>query len=322
MKDRAGVSTKLLLWLPGVIAVVLLVAPFAMSSRLPDPIAIHWGLDGAPNGAGPVALIALISFVTVGSSWVVFVRSHRAQIAHALAGSTTWFLTILFVWIEVSTVVANLDRTDWREAGSIGLIAGLGVVVVAGLISLAVWRALGGMSTFPGKAMGPAPSAGIQLGEHAVWVGQAAAAKGFLGLGLAISVGVGVSVIARLTPVAALALVAIAVPVLSLTLVRARVSSEAVSVSLGIIGVPRATYPLSGVVRAEVVDVRPMAFGGWGYRIVRGARAWIVRAGDGIRLVRPDRFDVVITLDGAEGAAGLINDVLLREGRFVAADPS
>jgi uncharacterized protein DUF1648 len=320
MNNRTTMTDRLLLWVPGVIAVALLVTPFAMSTRLPDPIAIHWGFSGSPDGSGPVALIAIISFVVVGAAWIVFVRAYRAQVAQSLAGAMTWFFVVLFGWIEISTITTNLDRAQWQDAGSVSFLTVLVVVLIAGLVQFLVWRHLGGMSTFPGRGVGSVPSAGLELGEHAVWVGRAAAARGFVGLGLSISIGAGVVAILRITPVATISLAAIALPVLSLALLRTRVSSSAVSVSLGIIGVPRATYPLSGIIRAEVIDVRPMAFGGWGYRIVKGARAWIVRAGEGVRLVRPHAFDVVITIDGAEGAAGLINDVLVKEGRFVSVD--
>ncbi|VAW08127.1 hypothetical protein MNBD_ACTINO02-677 [hydrothermal vent metagenome] len=322
MNDRAVASTKLLLWLPGVIAVVLLAAPFALRDRLPDPLAIHWDLSGAPNGFGPLIVIALVSSVAVAIAWVVFLRTNRVGMLQSHAGAMVWFLAILMGGMEAFTIAANLDRATWQDAGNFGPGRAAVLVVLAGLIGFGVWRVLGGNMSDPGVAIGPAPSAGIELGEHAVWVGKTAAAKGFVGIALVVTVGAAVAAVLRLTPVVTLSLVVTALPLLLFVSLRARVSSTAVTVWMGIFGVPRVSYPLARIVRAEVIDVRPLAYGGWGFRIIKGARAWIVRGGEGIRLVRPETSDIVITVDGAAGAAGLINDILMREGRFVAAESS
>ncbi|HDH24679.1 MAG TPA: DUF1648 domain-containing protein, partial [Actinobacteria bacterium] len=68
-------------------AVVLLVAPLAIRDRLPDPLAIHWDLSGAPNGFGPLILIALVSSVAVAIAWVVFLRTYRVEMLQSHAGA-------------------------------------------------------------------------------------------------------------------------------------------------------------------------------------------------------------------------------------------
>ena len=39
--------------LPAVAVAVVAVAPLLVWSRLPDPMAVHWGLTGTPDGAAP-----------------------------------------------------------------------------------------------------------------------------------------------------------------------------------------------------------------------------------------------------------------------------
>ena len=38
---------------PALVLAGLVVPPLALASRLPDPIAIHWGISAGPNGHAP-----------------------------------------------------------------------------------------------------------------------------------------------------------------------------------------------------------------------------------------------------------------------------
>ena len=62
--------------------------------------------------------------------------------------------------------------------------------------------------------------------------------------------------------------------------------------------------------RAEVEQVNPMAYGGWGYRLRPGVRAVVTRGGEALRLVRTGKADLVLTVDDAATGAGVINSIL------------
>jgi hypothetical protein len=88
-------------------------------------------------------------------------------------------------------------------------------------------------------------------------------------------------------------------------------------VAYGPLGLPRQRVPLSRIRGARAIHVTPLRHGGWGYRgslLVFGRAAIVVRGGDGIR-VDCDRGRLVITIDDADTAAGLLNDLVDRDRR-------
>jgi hypothetical protein len=74
--------------------------------------------------------------------------------------------------------------------------------------------------------------------------------------------------------------------------------------------------PMAEITRAEVEDISPMSYGGWGYRIRPGVRAVVVRGGPSLRLVRTDKADLVLTVDDPQTGAGLVNSLLARTQRL------
>jgi hypothetical protein len=74
-------------------------------------------------------------------------------------------------------------------------------------------------------------------------------------------------------------------------------------------GWPTVTIPLDRIESADTIDVRPLRWGGWGYRgsvrLFRRA-AWVVRAGPGLRLQLRGGRVFVVTLDDAESAAAAV----------------
>ena len=79
---------------------------------------------------------------------------------------------------------------------------------------------------------------------------------------------------------------------------------------MGWLGVPTWIVPMSAISRAEVEQVAPMAYGGWGYRLRPGVRAVVTRGGESLRLVREGKADLVLTVDDAPTGAGLLNSML------------
>ncbi|MGO9672471.1 MAG: hypothetical protein ACLPS1_28540, partial [Streptosporangiaceae bacterium] len=73
------------------------------------------------------------------------------------------------------------------------------------------------------------------------------------------------------------------------------------------------TYPLPRITAAERIDLKPMQWGGWGYRGSRtafGRAAVVLRGGDAIRLRLTDGSEFAVTVDDAATGAALLTDLL------------
>ena len=83
----------------------------------------------------------------------------------------------------------------------------------------------------------------------------------------------------------------------------------------GPLGGFRSRVPLDEVARVTAEVVEPLAYGGWGYRIIPGVRAVIVRQGPGLRVDRIDGPSLVVTVDDAGVAAGVLRAHLAAAAR-------
>jgi hypothetical protein len=91
--------------------------------------------------------------------------------------------------------------------------------------------------------------------------------------------------------------------------IRVCVGATGLRASMGIFGVPHVNLALDQIVQASTLEIRPAAWGGWGYRgslkLLRRA-AMILRAGEGIRVdLKGGQVFVVSVDDAATGAAVL-----------------
>ncbi len=175
------------------------------------------------------------------------------------------------------------------------------------------------MGPAPAGAAAARPSVAQRPGERALWTahqasphaaGAAAAAAialpaaGFLaggptgwillGLGLVLAVAIG-----------------------TVSEVTATVDARGLTVAHGPLGRPRWTVPLADVALAEATEIDPLRVGGWGVRKVpgrRGATAVVVRGGPGLRVVRTDGRELLVTVPDAGAGAGLLADLAARPG--------
>jgi hypothetical protein len=108
-------------------------------------------------------------------------------------------------------------------------------------------------------------------------------------------------------------LVVAAVPVLAFVEVHVQVTGDALRVLYGgSLRRPVTTVPLADVETAEVVDVRPMRHGGWGYRgslRVFGRAAVVLRKGPGARFGLRGGRVFVVTVDDPEGLVAAVAGV-------------
>jgi hypothetical protein len=303
------------------LAVLACAAGIAESWRgqLPDPVAIHWGVNG-PNGFSSlnVLLATLLGpgvLLVLGFGTVLLVLGRAAVTRRIVAGVTIWFALYLSL-IALGSLYIQRGLTDAHRAGGLGVV--LGVAFIGSLVPAVVAGLL-----VPGDPPQPtseavaadAPRIGLIEGDQSTWIGHADSGSA-IGFGLA-------AVALVLALVAVTRIWALLIVVGALTVVLGAMSSFVVRVdrtgltARSILGWPRIRVPLDEVVRADVADVHPLRdFGGWGLRVGRQGRVGIVlRRGSGVLVERTGGRSVVVTVDDAHAAAGLLNALADRRRR-------
>lgn len=287
---------------------------------LPDPVALHWGVGGAPDGFGPVwAYAVLIAVLGIGLTllmWAIVVGGSRggafplwSPMQRFMAAFAAGLLTFLQFTLTCSAAV-QLGLDDARDAPPIG-----GFM----LLGLAIGIAVGGIGWFvqpPVRVDGPPPEATAPLqlaaGERAVWVGLVSPGRGLL---VSIALGTLVLTIAALALLGAgshiwwiIALVAVlmfALGVCSLWF-RVRVDREGLDVR-SVAGFPAFRVPIEQIDAAQSGEVQPLAdFGGWGLRWAPGRFGVVMRAGEALIVTRSGGRRIAVTVDDAATAAALL----------------
>jgi uncharacterized membrane protein len=295
--------------LPALGVLVAATAPFAYRGRLPDPVATHWGVDGLPDGSLPLVVDHLL--LTLIVLVVAFLPLWSAErVDHVIARTlvaTSSALSALFAMLRWWTLEANADAPVWTEAAPMTLRGSAAVVLASALAGGFGWWAAKERPDRPVPSERAAPTP-IPDGEQLVWIGGQRAMVGPSMAGLLVIVAVGL--LATVPPTGPLLLgVMVAVVVLvivTFTSIRAVIGPAGLTVRFGPLGRPRLHVPVEDIVEVRVEHVEPMAYGGWGYRVLPGVRAVVVRGGEGMRVVRRTGPDLVVTIEGAREAAGAL----------------
>jgi len=305
-------TTVLALAVPLVLTAVTVVVALSWRGDLPDPVAVHWGVDG-PDGAGSAAGFVWSSAITaailaVGGWALAFFSGHAATTRRLGAGFSLGFAGFMSALV-LGTLGVQRGVPDWTQAPSVDGVVLL--TVLAGVLLAALGAALTpGDVRAPTTARVPDDAARLPLGadERAGWV-QHIRSRGVLVVAPVVLVPVVlVAVILKAPTVLVPAVLVLTLLVASMASFTVTVDGRGLSVRSGL-GWPRQVVPLDEVVRAEVVHVRPFHdFGGWGYRVGRGGRVGIVvRTGEGLLVERTGGRSLVVTVDDAATAAALLN---------------
>lgn len=114
----------------------------------------------------------------------------------------------------------------------------------------------------------------------------------------------------------------VALAVSSLSSIHVRADQEGLHVKYGKLPWPQTNIGIGRIKTASAIDVRPMRWGGWGYRgsltVFRRA-AVVLRAGPGIRLDLHKRRVFVVTVDEPEQAVAILNAEIDRLAKLGAA---
>jgi len=160
---------------------------------------------------------------------------------------------------------------------------------------------------------------GTAAGERPAWTGRARLAW-WLPLVL-IAIGAVLVVSAR-SVVGALPVALLLLVYLTFGWIRVSVDERGLRIRYGVAPRPVTSVPLGDIRRAERIDLRPLEWGGWGYRGSRKAfrrAAVVLRGGDAIKLQLTDGTEFAVTVDDAATGAALLAD--LHAGEQVSGSP-
>jgi hypothetical protein len=80
----------------------------------------------------------------------------------------------------------------------------------------------------------------------------------------------------------------------------------------GLVGIPVKHIPLADITAATAEDINPMEWGGWGYRMIPGRSALVLRAGPALVLDLRDGRRFAVTINQPEVPAGLLTALRTR----------
>ncbi|MEU7580148.1 DUF1648 domain-containing protein [Streptomyces sp. NPDC041068] len=305
-------------WCAGVL-LVLVGMPLAARGRLPERVATHWSGAGKPDGSMPLWAAALFpalvwAVLALGVTLGLWRAGRGARAAlHGWAGLSLLAGGIFLVGGQASVVRANLDRSDWREAGSVtGWV--VATIVAAAAVGTVVWLAARRESAAQGRAE-DGPTMDIPEGQRLVWLSRmsnpwlraTSAVTGLVALTAVVAaVGGLVSPHRALTLMAPFALVSVLV--LGCASVQARVSEEGLKVSFGPFGWPARHWAVRDIESARVEQRTPAQVGGWGYRLSGMGTTVMLRRGECL-VIRARGKDFAVSVDDAERGAALLNSL-------------
>lgn len=303
---------------------VIWVLTFA--GELPDPVAVHWGADGRPDGFGSwqfaLGMMILIALLLCGLAATIGIGLGRAAATRRLAVFLGLWSGIALPWFIAGTLHLQRGLADAHQAPDVNQALGISFAVAA-LIAAA------GAALVPGDARQPAsdavPADAVRLllsdSELASWR-RSIQVPGFhwiAGIGGMATVVLAVLGLWRGMLWADLWAGTIGfLTVLLVVLGRWRVVVDHTGLTVSpLISRPRTHVPLDEVVQAEVGPVSPLGeFGGWGYRVGRdGTVGVVVRTGEALKIRRTGGRNLVITVDDAATGAALLNTLADRARR-------
>ncbi len=294
--------------------------PWALwASELPDPLASHYsGLSGPPDGSmsvvgfGLIFGLILVAFLTAMAS---LARGHLSPQGALVTGAVVGLMAGLAAAVLAETAWTQRGLDSWEQATTSGWHVAwvLGVALAAAAIG--AWCA-GALSTREKAIIGDAEAPVLNLSKNEVAAWSGGMSNGLLLALAAALIVIGGIVAVATNPVSGLVMAAAGLIAVSLSSIRVHAGPAGLTVNYGLLPWPRTQITIDRIETASAIDVRPMEWGGWGYRgsvkLMKQA-AVVVRGGPGVRLDLNGNKTFVVTVPEAELPASVINGYLLRD---------
>ncbi|NNF63210.1 MAG: hypothetical protein HKN07_03050 [Acidimicrobiia bacterium] len=301
-------------------AAALTYVPYLMyRNDLPDRFATHFGSSGPDGSMTPGQFLTLTTVLLLvgigGMASVAVSRGPLHPMTAWLGGVLGGFFAGLFGGIFAFTILMQHDLDDWRQASGPGwLILGslTAAVVFAGAAGWLTSRLPIQQPDIPDTAA--TPTMLLAEHEHAVWSARLHN-RWLLVIGVCITIA-GVVFALYIQWWTLLPMATSGLAVLTFASLRVRADGDGLHVSYGILPWPRTHIPVNQIETASVIDIRPMEWGGWGYRgslKLMNQAAVVHRAGPGLRLDLKDGKVFAVTVDNPETPAALLNAEVARQ---------
>jgi hypothetical protein len=302
------------MWIP---AVAIAATGILWRDVLPERVASHWSDLGAADGDAPAVVVLVVALVVAAAAAIA------ATVVVTLGRLTVRTSQVSMFWLGVP---AALAAACWLVPAWLTLRAGSAEDAVLG-----VWVILLLLCTFYGVvpyALAPRPGAteppamqtmSLAPSEVGAW-SHTLTANIFVYVTIvvaAIAVVVTVPLVssgalgsAWLAPV-----ILLGATVVLASFIRIRVSADwrGLRVVSLLLHIPLKRIPLERIRRAEAAHLTPGEWGGWGYRIMPGRSALVLRSGPGLVVTSVDGTQFAISLADAESPARLLNTLRGRE---------
>jgi hypothetical protein len=319
------------------IALVAVILPFALAilgvalqlawlPELPQTIATHWGFGGEPDAFGPAwsmpLLLGILGVLIPGLFGVVLARTVRPDGPTAtqklLAVASLFAVTLLSIVVTASIAI---QRGLPVGSSSPTILPVLGIALGAALLLAGIaWFFLPRATAGASLRDGAPPPLSVAPGELVVWVGHARFSTWVM-IALCAVIAVATAIVAFVIALRgpwplAIVPVVLLVAVLGTASWRVRVDADGLTVR-PVLGWPLYRVALSEVATAATTTVVPLGeFGGFGIRWGLGRRLGIItRGGEALEVLRRDGRALVVTVDDAATAAGLLTALAARSAK-------
>lgn len=298
-----------------VIGIALLLA---WLPSMPAEIVVHWNFAGEADAQGPAwSMPVLLGVVGIGLP-ALFTTLVATSITPAGPTATQKLLAVaaLFVGFFLTFTIVSSVALQRSGSDAVPPIADyLGIGLLAGFALAAVgWFVL--PRTVPGRSASQtaAPAVSIAPGERVAWIGYARFSTGVL-VALVATVVLATGAIVFAIAVSGswwllVVPVVLAVALLGTVSWRVRVDESGLTVRAAL-GWPMYRVAASEVAKAGTTTVVPLGeFGGYGIRFGLGGRLGVItRGGEALEVERHDGRAIVVTVDDAATAAGVLSAV-------------
>lgn len=296
---------------PFVAAIVAVAAVYAaLSTRLPDPLATHFGVDGRADGFSATrgfltgclvlllvlgagfGLLSRLRVPSAGTPWLI-------ATGYATAAGLGYPLCLTLLGNADATAASAVRLPLWQVA----------VALPVALLAGALGRLLAGAAPRPPK---PEPAAAPRLdlpaGTTAGW-SRTVSSPPLVALG-ALMLCAGLVIVLVGDGLSGVPLLAGGAVVLAVTSVRVTVDRRGLTLAPTLLpsGIRFRHIPLDQVAEAASRQIVPSAeFGGWGYRMRSDRSGLVLRSGEGMVVLLTSGRQFMVTVDDAATAAALLN---------------
>ena len=321
MNRSMRIRILLLIALPALVAAAASIIGMLLTPDLPDPMAVHWGVDGAVDRLGGldsyivvvVLLVPLFVAGVLGFSYSPLRTGTSRLFVRTVVGLSIWFGVFIslsmFLGVQTQRNIADVEAVPVSSV-VVPLLIGFGVALAAAALGVLVAPRIPELKRPSSEAV----ALELNDGEQAYWSKTARSPRGVI----AIPIGAMLLIVVLFTIVGVPAWLSILVALVLASLCtmlawRVVIDRRGLTIT-GLFGFPRFHVPLENVAAATVVEVSAMRdFAGWGIRVGRtGNWGVIARSGEAIEVERKHGTPFVVTVDDAATGAGLLTSLARR----------